>query len=185
MFIPTAANVEPGDKTWLIENLQELALLGFKSLDIADISAVGREVWMPKLEAADVIFFGGGSTYHLMEWINKSGLAADLPKLLETRVFAGLSAGSMVACKDLCLKISQLVYKEDLDKDEMPGLNFLGFYFLPHLNSEYYTGVREAEVREAAKGMPEKIYVLDDQSALKVVDGKVKVVSEGKWFEVN
>jgi hypothetical protein len=26
---------------------------------------------------------------------------------------------------------------------------------------------------------------LDDDSALKIVDGKIEVVSEGKWFEIN
>ncbi len=101
VFIPTAANVEPGDKSWLIENLWELKQLNFRSIDIADISAVGKEVWLPKIEQADVIFFGGGSTYHLMEWINRSGLAELLPELLKTRVYVGLSAGSMVACNAL------------------------------------------------------------------------------------
>jgi hypothetical protein len=33
--------------------------------------------------------------------------------------------------------------------------------------------------------MKEKIYVLDDNSALKIVDGKVEVISEGKWFVMN
>ena len=33
--------------------------------------------------------------------------------------------------------------------------------------------------------MTEKIYALDDQSALKVVDGKVEIISEGKYLEFN
>ena len=34
-------------------------------------------------------------------------------------------------------------------------------------------------------GTKEKVYVLDDNSAVRVADGKVDVVSEGKWFVVN
>ena len=40
-------------------------------------------------------------------------------------------------------------------------------------------------MRKAVQGIPEKIYALDDNSSLKVVDGKVEVISEGKWFVIN
>ena len=186
VFIPTASNVEKGDKGWLIDDLINLKKQNFKSIDIADISAVDEKVWRPKFEEADILFFGGGNTYHLMEWINKSGLISLLPELLKTKVYVGLSAGSMVTNKDLALKISQIVYEEDLDKTEdMAGLNLVDFYFLPHLNSPYFKKIREDNIREVTKGMTEKIYILDDSSALKFVDGKIEVISEGKWFVIN
>lgn len=186
VFIPTAANVEMGDKSWLIDDLNNLKKLNFKSIDIADISAVPEEIWRPKIEGADVLFFEGGNTYHLMEWINKSGLAKLLPELLKTKVYVGLSAGSMVTNKDLALKISQIIYEEDLDKTEnMLGLNYVDFYVLPHLNSQYFPKLKEENIREVTKGMTEKIYVLDDQSALKIVDGVTEIISEGKYFIVN
>ena len=61
----------------------------------------------------------------------------------------------------------------------------MDFYFLPNLNSPYFEKVREAEIRQTVQGITEKVYALDDQSALKVVDGKVDVISDGKWFVVN
>ena len=186
VFIPTAANIDKGDKTWLIDDLINLKKQNFKSIDIADISAVEQKIWRPKLEEADVLFFEGGNTYHLMEWINKSGLVSFLPELLKNRVYVGASAGSIVASKDLSLRISQTVYEEDLDKTEnMPGLNFVDFYFLPHLNSPYFKKLREDFMKKTVQDIPEKIYALDDNSALKVVDGKVEVISEGKWFVIN
>lgn len=186
VFIPTASNVETGDKDWIINDLLNLKKLNFKSIEITDISAVDEKIWKPSIEGADVLFFEGGNTYHLMEWLDKSGLAKMLPKLLKDKVYVGVSAGSMVTNKDLALKLSQIVYGEDLDKDyEMAGLNYVDFYFLPHLNSEYFVNLREDFVRNTVKNMSEKIYVLDDDSALKVVDGKVEVISEGKWFEIN
>jgi len=186
VFIPTASNVEMGDKGWLIDDLINLKKQGFKSIDIADISAVEKKIWRPKLEAADVLFFEGGNTYHLMTWIDRSGLTALLPRLLKDKVYVGLSAGSMVASKDLALKISQIVYEEDLDQVEnMASLGLVDFYFLPHLNSLYFKNLREDFVRDAMKGMTEKIYVVDDNSALTVIDGKIEIVSEGKWFVIN
>ncbi len=186
VFIPTASNVEVGDKSWLIEDLTNLKNQNFKSIDIVDISAVDKSVWLPKFESADVLFFEGGNTYHLMRWINKSGLAEIMPQLLENKVYVGVSAGSMVTCPDLMLKISQIVYEEDLDEtEELAGLNLVDFYFIPHLNSEYFKKLREDIVKDAVKDRSEKIYALDDNSALKVIGGKVEVISEGKWFEIN
>ena len=143
VFIPTASNLEMGDKDWLINDLINLKNQNFKYIDTADISAVPKNIWLPKFEAADVLFFEGGETSYLMEWINKSGLKEILPELLKTKVYVGLSAGSCVTGKDLCLKISQTLYDEDLDKtDEIAGLNYVDFYFLPHLNSEWFPKLR-------------------------------------------
>ena len=186
VFIPTASNKEKGDKSWLINDLVNLQKQNFKSIDIADISVEDQTIWLPKLEEADVLFFEGGDTYHLMSWITKSGLDLLLGELLKTKVYVGSSAGSMVTGKDLALKISQMVYGEDFDEiEEMKGLNFVDFYFLPHLNSSYFDKVREKEIKEATEGMKEKVYAMDDNSALRIVDGNVEVVSTGEWFVVN
>jgi dipeptidase E len=186
VFIPTASNVEKGDKGWLIDDLINLKKQNFKQIDIADISALPENIWKQKFDEADVLFFEGGNTYHLMEWINKSGLAKLLPEYLKTKVWVGVSAGSMVTNPDLARKISQAIYQEDFDKDrDMEGLNYVDFYFLPHLNSQYFPLLKEENIRKATKDMVKKVYVADDQTALKVVDGEVEVVSEGKWFVIN
>src|SRR3989344_7106947 len=82
VFIPTASNIETGDKDWLINDLINLKKQNFKSINITDISAVPESIWRPQMEEADVLFFEGGNSYHLMEWINKSGLTKILPELL-------------------------------------------------------------------------------------------------------
>ena len=94
-FIPTAANVESGDKHWLIDDYVNCRKAGF-IVDIVDISAVSKEIWLPRLEQAEVLFFGGGKTTHLKYWMEKSGLEAMLPEMLMNRVYAGISAGSCV-----------------------------------------------------------------------------------------
>lgn len=186
VFVPTASNVETGDKSWLIKDLVYFKKENFKSVYIADISAVDEKIWRPQFEAADVLFFEGGNPYHLMEWIHKSGLVSIFPELLKNKVYVGVSAGSMVVSKDLALKISQTIYEEDLDRThDISGLNLVDFYFLPHLNSSYYKNLNEGFIKETLKVVPEKIYVLDDNAALKIIDKKVEVVSEGKWFVIN
>ena len=186
VFIPTASNVEMGDKDWFINDLINIHKQNFKSVSIADISAVPENIWRPQMEEADVLFFEGGDTYHLMEWINKSGLANILPELLKTKVYVGLSAGSMVTNPDLARKISQTVYEEDLDKMwDMAGLNYVDFYFIPHLNSPYFPKLIEENIRKVAERIPKKMYALDDQSALKIVDGKIEIISEGKYLIFN
>ena len=185
VFIPTASNIETGDKDWFIDDLIHIKEQGFKSVAIADISAVSRDIWLPQFEDADVLFFEGGNTYHLMDWINKSGLLQILPGLLKEKVYVGLSAGSMVTGPDLNIRLNKVIYGEDAEKESMKGLGFVDFYFLPHLNSPYFPVRKDGPVKEAMKGISRKTYVLDDQSALKVIDGKVEIVSEGKYLEFN
>lgn len=186
VFIPTASNVESGDKDWFINDLLNLKKQNFKSIEITDISAVNEKIWKPSLERADILFFEGGNTYHLMRWLNKSGLAKLLPSLLRDKVYVGVSAGSMVTNPDLRLKLSQQIYGEDMiETEEMKGLDFVDFYFLPHLNSEWFKKMRIENIEKACKGINKPVYALDDYSALKVVDGKIEVISEGKWFVIN
>ena len=185
VFIPTASNVEMEDKDWFINDLINIRKQNFKSVCITDISAVPEDIWKPQMEEADILFFEGGNTYHLMRWINKSGLVNFLPELLKTKVYVGLSAGSMVTNPDLDIRLDKMIYEDDVEGESMTGLNFVDFYFLPHLNSPHFSKRMEDNIRKAAEKYTRKMYALDDQSALKVVDGKVDVISEGRWFAIN
>jgi len=181
VFIPTASNVESGDKDWLITDLMNLKKQNFKSIEITDISAVDENIWVPSLKRADVLFFEGGNTYHLMRWLNKSGLARLLPELLKDKVYVGVSAGSMVTNPDLALKLSQVIYDEDMvETEELSGLHFVDFYFLPHLNSAWFKKMRRENIERVGREISRPIYALDDDSALKIVDETIEVISEGE-----
>lgn len=184
-FVPTASNVEVDDKGWFIDDLVNIKKQNFREILITDISAVPEDVWRPQMEKADILWFEGGNTYHLMRWINKSGLAKILPDLLKNRVYVGVSAGSMVTSPDLALRMNQAIYGGDTEEEQMDGLNLVDFYFLPHLYSPYFPERMEENAKKVAKDVSRKIYFLDDQSALKVVDGRVDVITEGKYLEFN
>lgn len=185
VFIPTAANMEEGDKWWLINDLVKCKELGFKEVDIVDIAAVTKEIWQKRLEKADVIIVGGGNTSYLMGQIKKSGLADILPKLLKSRVYVGISAGSMVMAPKLKEKEMQRLYEEPiLDDDTNEGLGFVDFLVVPHMNSPFFPRAAEL-IDEVARDIEIYLYAIDDQTAVKVVDGKVEVVTEGKWKKYN
>jgi len=51
----------------------------------------------------------------------------------------------------------------------------------PHLDHEEMPDHAIAGAEAWAAGMPVPAYAIDDQTAIKVVDGAVEVVSEGQW----
>jgi len=182
-FIPTAANVESGDKGWMIDDLNNFRKAEFE-VDIVDISALSKEIWLPRLKEAEVLFLGGGNTFHLMHWVKKSGLQEELSSLLKTRVYAGISAGSCIAGPTIYNSVQNL-FGEKYELEIKEGLGLVDFQFIPHLNSPHFNKIREENLQEASKELTELVYALDDNSALKIVDGKVEIISEGKYLTFN
>jgi len=183
-FIPTAANVEENDKGWLIDDLVHFQQQGYDFIDIVNIAAVPRKIWQPKLEKANLLCFGGGNAQYLARIIRESGLRDLFPTLLKTRVYMGISAGSMVAGQFLSREMLEIVYPESKFEGKLePALNFVNCNFFPHLNSPGFPYIREKVLR-SLEGLSAPLYALDDQSALKVVDGKIEVVTEGQFLKI-
>jgi len=181
-FNNTASNFEAGDKSeWLIKDLIDCKNM-FAFVDIVDISALPREIWEPRLREADVLLFEGGNTFHLMHWIKKSGLDKLFPELLKDKIYIGISAGSMVMTQSLFLSESKLLYDEDPgDVAQDKALGYVDFNIMPHFNSADFSKVNEENLERISKDSKYPIYALDDNSAIKVVDDKVEVISEGEW----
>lgn len=186
VFVLTAANIEKGDKTWLVEDLNNFRLLGFSSFDIADISAVSEDIWLPSIENADVLVFGGGNTNYLLEWLDKTGLKNKLPQLLKSKVYIGISAGSMVTAKNISLSSAGILYYEQTGKfRDTQGLGFVDFEIRPHLNSQWFPKVKIKYLEKLSEKTTKTIYAIDDQTAIMVVNDKVSVISEGNWKKFN
>lgn len=182
-FIPTAANVESGDKDWLINDYTNLKKQNY-IVDIVDISALPKETWLPRIKEANVIFVGGGNTFHLMHWLEKSGLKELLPELIKTRVYAGISAGSCIAGPTIFNSVQNL-FGEKYDLKIKEGMGLVNLQIIPHLNSPYFTKIREENLEVASKDLKEPVYAIDDDSAIVVNNDEIKVVSEGKWRKFN
>lgn len=182
-FIPTAANIENGDKSWLIEDYNNCLKAGFE-IDIVDISAVPKEIWLPRLESSEVILFGGGNTFHLMHWMQKSGLVNLLPELLKTRIYVGISAGSCMAGATIFNSVQNL-FGEKYELEIKEGLGLVNFQVIPHLNSPYFEKIRKENLEIASKDLNESIYAIDDNSAVIVLNNEPRIVSEGEWCKFN
>lgn len=182
-FIPTAANVESGDKDWLIDDLSNLKKLNY-IVDIVDISAVEKDIWLPRLQEANSLFLGGGNTFHLMHWVEKSGLKEILPELLKTKVYAGISAGSCIAGPTIYNSVQNL-FDEKYNLKIEDGLGLVDFQFIPHLNSKWFPKINEGNLEIASKELKESVYACDDNSAVIVNGDKIEIVSEGKFRKFN
>jgi dipeptidase E len=187
LFCITASNYIGGEiNEWLIKDLEHLTNLGFK-IDICDINGISIEKFLPRFEWADVYYFEGGITQWLRKCIKDSGLEKHLIKLLKTRVWIGASAGSCVLCPTVCNSCQDL-FDENIKGYPVDGLGFIDFQFVPHLNNEWFPKIREDNLQNASKNLKKidgkKLYVIDDNGAVFVDNKNVKVVSEGKWFEV-
>lgn len=185
-FIPTAANIEEGNKDWLIADLEDCKRLGFAEVDIVDISALPQTVWQKRLEKADILFVGGGNTFHLMHWFRASGLQELLPEILKTRVYVGVSAGSMVATPSIRFAASEKAVAEEIDGEiNGEGLGLVNFLVEPHINNAYFPELTFEHVREESSHIDTPVYALDDQSAITVIGGVATVISEGMWEKFN
>lgn len=183
-FIPTAADAVTEDKTWLVNDMNNFRKLGFKNLYITDIAAVPKEVWYPNFEDSDILVFGGGDSAFLLERIHKSGLVNYMPEFIKTKVYVGISAGSMITAKNVSLSSSGILYYEDTGNfQNLKGFGFVDFEIRPHLNSVHFPKVRIDLLKKIEKDLTSPFYAIDDDTAIQVVDDKVNVISEGKWHK--
>ena len=176
-FIPTAANVSDEKKDWLIRNFNECERLG--TVDIVDISALSKPVWLPRLKKANVIFVGGGKISYLMKCISSSGLKKELSPLLKSRVYVGISAGSIVTNKTL-QPSSGFIFG---NKEAPEALGMVDFYIRPHMNAPNFRAkkIDEENLDKIANRFNADLYAIDDNSAVLVNEGKIQVISEGTW----
>ena len=180
-YIPTASNVEVGDKWWMINDIISLKNLNLKQLDIVDISALPKNMMISRLKEADAFFVEGGNTYHLMQWIEKSGLKELLSEMLKTRIWVGVSAGSIAVGKKLST-FDERLYDEEVDGYKgNNGLGYVDFSIRPHLNNPDFPNVTTKKVKDLARDLDTPLYVLDDNSAVLVDGNKVEIISEGTW----
>jgi dipeptidase E len=155
-----------------------LSELGWKSLGVLELAALptlDRELWIPAVEEADVLLANGGDSLYLAHHMRESGLADLLPSL--SAVWVGLSGGSMAMTPRI---------GEDFKVWNPPGggdraLGVVDFSIFPHVDHPDLPENTMAAADEWAAGLGVPAYAIDDDTAIRVVDGDVDVVSEGHW----
>lgn len=153
--------------------------LGWKSLGVLELSALPsmeEALWLPTVQDTDVLLVNGGDPLYLSYWMKQSGLADRLPSLRET-LYVGLSAGSMI----MAPAIGEFFvgWTPPTGGDETLGIVNVAIF--PHLNHPDLPHNSMENAERWAAGMSVPAYAIDDETAIKVADGSVEVVSEGHW----
>jgi dipeptidase E len=186
LCIPTAMYghpaVGPGAAPWrFISGSSEnrMVELGWKSMGVLELTALptlDEEVWVPLVRETDALLVGGGDVLYLCHWMRESGLVDLLPALTET-VWVGLSAGSMV----MTPQVGEDFIQWRPPSGDVSTLGIVDFSICPHVNGDGMPGNTMAEAESWAATIGGPSYAIDDQTALKVLDNQVEVVSEGRW----
>jgi dipeptidase E len=184
LCIPTASYAMPGGAgmAWRLINGREatpLCELGWKSLGVLELTALpslNKEHWVPMVQETDALLVGGGDPLYLCYWMRQSGMADLLPSLREV-VYVGVSAGSMVMAPTIGEDFVR--WKPPSGGDSALGL--VDFAIFPHVDHVNMPDNSMSDAERWAAGLPVLGYAIDDQTAIKVIDGAIEVVSEGHW----
>jgi dipeptidase E len=153
--------------------------LGWKSLGVLELTAlpsIKQELWVPMLLETDALLVGGGDCQYLCYWMQQSGLTDLLPLLLRKTVYIGLSAGSMVMTR-----FGTTYSNHSVPAESDKSLGLVDFALHPHLDHEWFPENSLAKLEKLAATIPLPSYAIDDQTAIKVIDDTVEVISEGNW----
>ena len=184
LCIPTAIYAFPGGAAFAYRLItgsaaSPLCGLGWKSLGVLELTAlpsIDQKHWLPMVRATDALLVGGGDPLYLSYWMQRAGLADLLPSL-PRMVYVGVSAGSLVMGPKVG---EQFVYGDPLTGGDR-ALGMVDFSMFPHLDHEEMPDHSMASADEWAAGISGAGYAIDDQTAIRVVDGTVELVSEGHW----
>jgi dipeptidase E len=191
LFIPTAIYPFPGGAGMAWQAIcgkakSPLCELGWKSLGVLELTAlpsIKEENWVPMVQETDALLVWGGDVLYLCYWMRQSGLADLLPSLSES-VYVGVSAGSIVATPHNCdaeFNLQNVPTGSDMALEGDRALGLVEFALVPHLDDERFPENSLASVERLAAEIRVPTYGIDDQTAIKVVDDTVEVISEGHW----
>lgn len=177
-FVPTAANVEPGNKDWYVRQLTDLYKHGFQWVDVVDISAPEVK-WQDRLKDCDIILISGGNTFHLLDQIRKTGFADWFRATLDSKVFVGISAGSIIMTPSIAIASVDDGDENLINLEDLSGLSLVPFEVSVHTPEN----VSHEGNKKYLETIGNELYGLDNNSAMKVVDGEMEIVSEGEWIK--
>ncbi len=153
--------------------------LGWRSMGLLELTAlpsIDKERWITWVREADVLLVNGGDALYLAHWMRESGLADLLPSL-QDKVWAGLSGGSMV----MTPRIGEFFVQWTLPAGGDATLGVVDFSIYPHLDHPMLPHNTLANAEKWAATIAGPAYAIDDETAIKVVEGTVEVISEGNW----
>lgn len=177
-----------------------MAQLGWKAVGLLELTAlpsIPRDSWAPTVAEADALLVWGGDPLFLAYWMKESGLTDLLPTLAEPPVYVGVSAGAIATAALFAeaygalpgaagrpLTSEEIVLPGGHIKSTLVtahGMGLTDFAIIPHFQNPNHPDASTANAEAWAAHLPVPVYAIDEETAVKVDNGAVEVVSEGQW----
>lgn len=177
-FIPTAANTYPADHRWWLEQDRQFYKDNGAELIEADINGKSREELEEIFRGIDVLHFGGGNTFYLLEKARESGLDRIVERLLgKGVVYVGSSAGACLAAPD----IEPISLADDRaaapNLKSTKSLGLVDFLVVPHFDAKQYDEENKAIMKKYSANF--KFVPLNNDQAILVEGKNYKIVKSG------
>lgn len=207
LFVPTAMYAYPRHaamawRAFAGKTRSPLCELGWKSLGVLELTTLpglAKEDWVPLVEETDALLVWGGDPVYLADWMRRSGLVELLPTLRDKLVYVGVSAGSMAVSSIFSENYTHPPSgQRDALKSEKfsfataegevasllvtaHGAGWVDFALIPHFGNPNHPDASLENAKKWAARIPGPVYAIDDQTAIAVSHGAIRVVSEGQW----
>jgi len=207
LFVPTGVYPFAGGPNyawWPIAGQKKGALvdLGWKTMGLLELTAlpsIKKDIWVSSLEDTDALLVWGGDPLYLAYWFEQSGLTEVLTSLNKELVYVGVSAGSMAVSSFFgetyrnALNGNNNAHSSEAIVFDTPqgeisrtfvtahGAGLVDFALIPHFENTDHPDACGTNAEKWAAKLPVPVYAIDENTAIKVTDGNVEVVSEGNW----
>lgn len=184
------------------EAAPRMCQLGWKSIGILELSvlpSIDKKNWLPSLEEADALLVWGGDPLFINYWMQESGLSKYLPSLFDKLVYVGVSAGSITvatifaetysadhSCAGSPLTTEEIIFSSPEGEIHRTlitakGMGLTDFAIIPHYENKNHIDACSTNAEKWASKLPVPVYAIDDETAIKVINGSIEVISEGHW----
>lgn len=131
VFVPTASIIE--EYKGYVETAHKLWEEMNANIIEVEISTTSAKEIEKAFERADILYFTGGNTFFLMDWLRKTGTDQLIKKhLANGKLYVGESGGAMVCASELSYIKPMDEVPNSFSQKDYAGLGLIDFYVVPH-----------------------------------------------------
>lgn len=138
LFVPTASIIE--EYKGYVETAHKLWEEMNANIIEVEISTTSTKEIEKAFEKADILYFTGGNTFFLIDWIKKTGVDNLIERHLKAgKLYVGESGGAIICAKELSYIKPMDEVPENYSQKDYSGLGLVDFYVVPHYLCEPFT----------------------------------------------